>query len=497
MLALGVLLGLGLEASRVPPPPAAASVAASPIWAPLLDDDMPILVVVGDYYIFGELDDHGDVARLVRDFNVGSRAELDELMKREPKVASRYLNLDLTYLPTGSAYALVDVLRVLYTSEKPIHVVSMSEMSDADLKTSHIVYLGYISGLSKLEDFVFASSNLAIGYTYDELRNTETGEMYASEAGLPEANRNYRDYALVSTFPGPGGNQFVIVSGTRDAGMMQAAHALSDPMFMKSIEQARPDANSSPAAVVRNAIRGHGLWAHQPRSAPRVLRQAELRRDLGRQLPAHPRVVSVESVQRARGRATSASMQRTLPPPTRSIVVTSAATSRPCRSSWCRPAASSDSSAAADKAMTGPSLPRSSSRLPANASSCAKVRSMISRPVLSRRCEHGTTFRRGGDGLSAERRESRPDREQDVRVVDRPAGAIRGAKRHDLVVEPALELGERRRVRARRQARVRDVPLAIEHEAAGAFQGLAAVLEGREIDDSIDLVSMLVAERLE
>lgn len=246
VLALGALLGFGFAVSRERPRPPAAAIAASPIWKGLLDDDMPILVVVGDYYIFGERDEHGDVDRLVRDFNVGSRAALDDMLKRDPKLASKYLNLDLTYLPTGSAYALVDVLRVLYTTEKPVHVVSMSEMSDADLKSSHIVYLGYISGLGKLEDFVFASSSLAIGYTYDELRNTDTGEMYASEAGLPEVNRNYRDYALISTFPGPGGNQFVIVAGTRDAGMMQAAHALSDPMFMKSIEQARPDMTADP-----------------------------------------------------------------------------------------------------------------------------------------------------------------------------------------------------------------------------------------------------------
>jgi len=238
----------------------AAGVAASPLWKGLFDDDMPILVVVGDYYIFGELDDHGDIERLVRDFNIGSRTELDEVMRRDPKLAKKYMNLDLTYLPTGSAFALLDVLRVLYTTDKPVRVVSMSEMSDSDLKSSHIVYLGYISGLGKLEDFVFASSNLTIGYTYDELRNTETGEMYASEAGMPEANRNYRDYALISTFPGPGGNQFVIVAGTRDAGMMQAAHALSDPMFMKSVEQARPDEKSTepPSFEMLYEVTGYG-----------------------------------------------------------------------------------------------------------------------------------------------------------------------------------------------------------------------------------------------
>jgi hypothetical protein len=260
VLVLGIAVGFGIARSREPAPPPAAAVAASPIWKTLLDDDMPILVVVGDYYIFGEVDDHGGVERLVRDFNIGSRAELDEVMRHDPKLAKKYMNLDLTYLPTGSAFALLDVLRVLYTAEKPVRVVSMSEMSDADLKSSHIVYLGYISGLGKLEDFVFASSNLAIGYTYDELRDTETGEDYASEAGMPEANRNYRDYALISTFPGPGGNQFVIVAGTRDAGMMEAAHALSDPTFMKSIEQARPDAKSgqSPSFEMLYEVTGYG-----------------------------------------------------------------------------------------------------------------------------------------------------------------------------------------------------------------------------------------------
>ncbi len=242
VLAIGIALGAGLALQTVPPKPPAAAVAASPIWADMLDDGLPILLVVGDYYIYGELDEHGNVTRLVRDFDVGSSRELDELMKNDSTLLARYMDLDLTYLPTGSAYALLEVLRVLYTADKPVRVVSMSEMNEADMKSSHVIYVGYLSALGKLEDFVFASSSLAIGYTYDELRNTDTGELYASEAGMPEVNRNYRDYAFISTFPGPGGNQLMIVSGTRDEGLMQAAHALADPMFVQSIEQMRPDA---------------------------------------------------------------------------------------------------------------------------------------------------------------------------------------------------------------------------------------------------------------
>jgi hypothetical protein len=260
LLVLGVALGVGITLEQAPALPAATAVAESPIWADMLDDDLPILLVVGDYYIYGELDEHGDVARLVRDFSVGSSRELDELMKNDATLMARYLDLDLTYLPTGSAFALLDVLRVLYISNKPVRVVSMSEMNEADLKSSHVVYIGYISALDKLEEFVFASSSLSIGYTYDELRNMDTGELYTSEAGMPEINRNYRDYAFISTCPGPGGNQLMIVSGTRDAGLMQAAHAVADPMFVQSIEKRRPDSNDArpPSFEMLYEVTGYG-----------------------------------------------------------------------------------------------------------------------------------------------------------------------------------------------------------------------------------------------
>jgi hypothetical protein len=247
-VALGLVVGFFAAGVRAPAKSPAQIVAASPIWSPLLADDMPILVVVGDYYIFGEVDKDGGINRLIRDFRVNSSKDLDELVMYHSDMVGRYMDLDLTYLPRGSAFGMLDVLRVLYTSNKPVRVVSMSELSIADLKSNHVVYIGYLSALDKLEDFVFASSSLTIGSTYDELRNIETGETYTSEAGMPETHRSYRDYGFVSTFPGPNGNQFVIIAGTRDPGMVEAAHVLSDPAFIKGVENARPDKKGSPPA---------------------------------------------------------------------------------------------------------------------------------------------------------------------------------------------------------------------------------------------------------
>jgi hypothetical protein len=215
-------------------------VAAAPIWGALLDDDLPIVVVVGDYYIFGEMDSGGNVNRMIRNFSINSPSDLDQYIMEQPDLARHFVDLNLTYLPLGTAFALHDLLRVLYTSNKTVRIASMSELDASVLRTNHILYVGYISGLDKLLDFVFSSSGLAIGETYDQLVDLGTGKVYTSEGGIPPDNRNYRDYGLFSTFAGPGGNQFMVIAGTRDAGLMQTAYAVTDRRQLQAIDAAIP-----------------------------------------------------------------------------------------------------------------------------------------------------------------------------------------------------------------------------------------------------------------
>ena len=213
-------------------------IAGSPVWAGVLDDDIPLVIVVGDYYIFAELDESGNVRRLIRDFSINSAQDLDDLFMYSPELLEAYYDLDLTYLPQASAQALTYLLRVVYAAGKSAQVIPMSELSATELKSSHVLYVGYISALDTLMEFVFAASSLAVGDTYDELSNELTGEVYTSGAGmLRQDQRNYRDYGFLSTFPGPSGNQFLIVSGTRDEGVMHVAQALTSTDDIALLEQ--------------------------------------------------------------------------------------------------------------------------------------------------------------------------------------------------------------------------------------------------------------------
>ncbi|HKU15934.1 MAG TPA: hypothetical protein VJQ52_16185 [Steroidobacteraceae bacterium] len=224
-LLVGALVGAGFSAGGAQWD--LRQVRNSAVWAPLLEDDRPITIVVGDYYLLGEANPQtGHIDRLVREFFINSHEDFRDHAELNPQLMQRYRNLDLTYLPAASAFALQDVVPVL-GSAKPVRVVLMSQLDANALKNSHVIYIGYVSGLGMLGDRVFAASRVSPGGSYDELVDTQTQHTYLSTAMGAMPDGEFRDYGYFSTFAGPDGNRIVVIAGTRDVGVMQVAQSLA------------------------------------------------------------------------------------------------------------------------------------------------------------------------------------------------------------------------------------------------------------------------------
>jgi hypothetical protein len=219
--------------------------AAHWVWGGLTGDDQPILLVMGDYYIFGELNANGNIARMVREFDVNSEDDLEELRFTDFERGANYLDLNLSYMPEGSAYALAKIVPILEKSGKTVNVTMMSDLTASDIHDNHIVYIGYISALDKLAEMTFASSGLRLGRSYDELFDRASLQFFTSDAGLPGEGEAFRDYGLVSLFPASSETQIVIIAGMRDAGLMHTAKALADTESLNDLTRALETADSS------------------------------------------------------------------------------------------------------------------------------------------------------------------------------------------------------------------------------------------------------------
>ncbi len=202
-------------------------IAKTGIWGDIASSPRPLLVVVGDYYMFGEYEDRVKLKRLVRDFTINSKEDLIHSQRGDPAAFDRYSDVAMQYLPASAAYALTDLAPLLREGRK-VEVSLASELTPERLKTDDIIYVGLLSGLGPLRDPVFSQSRFAFGETYDQIVDRKTGRTYTSEAFLAAPSDNmYSDYGFFSTFEGPGGNRIAIVSGTRDAAVMGVAETLS------------------------------------------------------------------------------------------------------------------------------------------------------------------------------------------------------------------------------------------------------------------------------
>jgi hypothetical protein len=230
-LAAGIAIGAGLWA-WTRPQSAPDRAAAASFWKRMAIGTRPTFVVTGDYYIFGEAPDAGQVTRLVREFSVNSRGDLDRYLMAHPEEYNRYVDLDLHYLPTSAGSALRDLLpvanRAVGGAAMP-RVVPMSRLTPELLKSANIVYVGFLSALGLLRDPLFEASGFDVGASYDELVDRATGKRYMSDWEEIADNRTpHRDFAYLASFPGPSGNRILIVAGTRDPAVMQAAEIAAD-----------------------------------------------------------------------------------------------------------------------------------------------------------------------------------------------------------------------------------------------------------------------------
>ncbi|HET9161491.1 MAG TPA: helix-turn-helix domain-containing protein [Caulobacteraceae bacterium] len=213
----------------------------APAWTALIKDSRPITVVLGDYYIFGELDEHREVDRLVREYNINSPEDLSNFQMSHPDKGMNYLDLDLYYLPTSIGPAMRSLMPVLApdeTSRERIRVITASHLTPDMLKRNDIVYIGYLSGLGLLRDTVLDGSRFRIGETFDELIDVSTGKHYLSQEGGPEFDQSVkRDYGYFASFEGQEGNRFMIIAGTRDVAVMNTAEAIASREGLKDLSQ--------------------------------------------------------------------------------------------------------------------------------------------------------------------------------------------------------------------------------------------------------------------
>lgn len=210
------------------------------LWEPLAESDRPVLLVLGDYYLFGEIDPvRPEQSRLIRDFRVDSEQDLAALQEAEPERYGYAEDVGLTYLPFSLAYGMKAVMPVLAEAGKDVEIIASSELEPDMLNRFDVVYIGLLSGMGLLEEQAFAGSTLRIGESYDEIVDRDSGQVWTSDEARSLASPAfYRDYAYLARFTASTGAQVVVIASQRETGLRGISPLAVDASLPEGVSDA-------------------------------------------------------------------------------------------------------------------------------------------------------------------------------------------------------------------------------------------------------------------
>ena len=208
-------------------------VRESPIWTNMVDSPRPITIVLGDLFMFTQIDQKTGHTLTVRDTEINSSEQLRAILADNPSFAAERGQRYVSMIQKSAAIGMSTVLRIVDVPGRHVEVQVREDFQADDIRRNDIIYVGPISGLGALAGYYQLRSRYRFDSAGLRLVDLDTRKVLAP-AGALSGQRT--DYALFAKFLGPAGNHIMIfTSGLSNAGLLQNVRTLTSPEGLASL----------------------------------------------------------------------------------------------------------------------------------------------------------------------------------------------------------------------------------------------------------------------
>jgi hypothetical protein len=235
MIAAGAILFTSLVVNlylwtRIPTgttDPSLALIRESPLWSDMAKSHRDLTIVLGDLFMYTQIDEVTGRMLTVRDPGINSNEELRVQLASDPRFAAGRGQRYATMLQKNVVLGMTTILSILDRQNRAIEVVACDDVTVDAIRKNDIIYIGPLVRLGPLAGHYELQSRYRYNNTPASITDVVTGKGYLPEGDLGE---KHVDYALAAKFIGPTGNHILIItSGARNAGILQIVRTLTSP----------------------------------------------------------------------------------------------------------------------------------------------------------------------------------------------------------------------------------------------------------------------------
>lgn len=197
------------------------------LWNPLLAEGRPLTILLGEVFVYSELNAEFEQLREVRDFSIHSATQFHQLTATDPALTLHQRDLGVRYLPAATGAVLNQIAKLL-GQRISWETAMASELEQRDFSGHNLLYIGQFTGLQGLRDELFEGSAFTLHPNGTVLIDRNSGDVYVGQGQIAQGYRDrYLDYALFSRSQRSDGSWLYSIAAPRDAGLEQLSAYLT------------------------------------------------------------------------------------------------------------------------------------------------------------------------------------------------------------------------------------------------------------------------------
>lgn len=214
--------------------------AKSKFWSNIIQNERPILIVLGDLLIFNERDTVSGLNRTIRIPAVNSLSEYEAYLDSLNDTSKEYEVMTYTYLIKNSATWIESLTKLFFANDRDFQIRVISRVDVKDLHDHNIIFIGMQKTAGILNNY-FSSSKFDYTENDKYAYPSESGEMktYRSDGNPDEF---HTDFGFVARYTGPNNNIIFMFGGLGDASTSQSLKNFTNTTSVQKLESQMQDA---------------------------------------------------------------------------------------------------------------------------------------------------------------------------------------------------------------------------------------------------------------
>lgn len=208
------------------------------LWKDLLAAQKPIMVLLGDLFIYQEENTKTGTQKIIRDPFINSVEDYDKFLldQSEPNLIHEPLTYSL--LIYNSALWIKDISEIFSHNQSDFTIRNMVRFNPKELPDHNFIVIGMMKTFGLFKDYLVGQSlfynNQDQSIVY---RNQQNGqETVYRPYGDP--NGHHTDYGFITKAPGPNNNHVYLFGGIWDTAASQSLKYFTSPKLLMELESA-------------------------------------------------------------------------------------------------------------------------------------------------------------------------------------------------------------------------------------------------------------------